>query len=298
MNDAAVSDASIVSVIIPVFNDQPGALNCLEALRAQSYPAEKTQVILVDNGSAPPLEIDQTYPFELHVERCLTPGSYAARNAGAGIATGDLIAFTDADCVPDKDWLRNGIAAIQSGRESCLAGGEVLISEPKIRTGVALYQYATGFQQRENIEAKGFSATANLFCSRDNFKRIGPFDERLLSGGDREWAWRARRTGIDITFVADAIVSTPPRTSLREATRQARRVAAGRYYLHVLELDWIGQPALHPHRGPIEALSWILRRSELSFFERLKVLGAASAIKTATFAERIRIRLGGLAERR
>lgn len=292
-----VVHAPRVSVIIPVFNDQNAALICLEALRLQSYPADRVQVLLVDNGSRPPLHVPGTYAFDLHIERCETPGSYAARNAGAKIAAGEVFAFTDADCVPRADWLEQGVAALQAGNGQYVVGGDALITEPKIRSGTALYQYIMGFQLRENIEQKGFSGTGNLFCSREQFQRIGPFDERLFSGGDREWGWRASKLGIGTRHSPFPIVTTPPRTTLAGAIRQARRVAAGRYYLRELGLDWAGPEALRPLRGIAAAATWILK-ADLPYPERLKALLAAVIIKTATIVERVRLRFGGRPERR
>src|SRR5690606_21992846 len=123
---------------------------------------------------------------------CRTPGSYAARNEAVKAASGSVLAFTDADCEPAPDWISAGVAELQRLSDSSIVGGEVRFAEPAKRSGTALYQMSVGFQQEENIRDRGFSATANLFCSYATFMRIGPFNELLLSGGDREWAWRAR----------------------------------------------------------------------------------------------------------
>jgi len=297
MVGSVMSDKPKISVIIPVFNDGGASLICLEALRRQTYPAERMQVLLVDNGSTPPLSVSNTYPFELHVERCETPGSYAARNAGARIATGEVFAFTDADCVPRADWLEHGVKALQAGNGQYLVGGDALITEPHVRSGTALYQYIMGFELRENIEHKGFSGTGNLFCTRKQFQRIGPFDERLFSGGDREWGWRANKLGIETRHTAFAVVTTPPRTSLSGAIRQARRVAAGRYRLRALGLDWAGPEAVRPLRSSMGSAVRIWK-SELPYGERFKVLFAASIIKSASVIERVRLRFGATPERR
>lgn len=291
------ADSVRISVIIPVFNDQDAVHVCLEALKSQSYPAHRMQVLLVDNGSEPPLEISGQYPFELRIVRCATPGAYAARNAGARVATGEFFAFTDADCTPERDWLEHGVRAMVAAGECYVLGGDARITEPEVRTGAALYQYFTGFQLRENIEHKGFAGTGNLFCSRGQFQRIGPFEERLFSGGDREWGWRARKIGIDTRYSPHIVVTTPPRATLSSAIRQARRVAAGRYYLRTLGLDWAGGDALQPLRSSSATAMWILR-SGLPFHERAKVLFAAAVIKLVSILERVRLRLGGTAERR
>lgn len=293
-----LSNCPNVSVIVPVYNDDTGARACLEMLRKQTYPMSKFEVILVDNGSDPPLEFNVDYPFKLRIQRCLIPGSYAARNAGAGSAGGTILAFTDADCLPSPDWIQEGVAALAAGDGQIIIGGEVRMLEPKSRTGVALYQYATGFHQKDNIQQKGFAITANLFCTIQQFQSVGQFDDTLLSGGDREWAWRAAQRGLRVHFESKAAVSTHPRNSLSAAIRQARRTAAGRFYLRRYALDYGHRENLAPHRSMLTAIIWILTRRQYSIRERISVLYAATLIKIASLVENVRLRLGSSPERR
>lgn len=286
-----------VSVIIPVYQDQVGIERCLTALSGQTYPHDCFNVIVVDNGSVPPIYVDGKFPMHVKKVDCETPGSYAARNVGIAQAIGDVLAFTDADCQPEPEWLEEGVRALLA-RQNNIIGGEVLFLPPIIRTGTSLYQYECGFQQRENIEAKGFSATANLLCRRSTMDKVGPFDERLLSGADREWAWRAAKTGILPDFCAGAIVATHPRITLRSAIRQARRVTAGRKYLSKYGLAWAGPDALRPHRSPLSRLAWILSRHRLTPLERTRVLCAAIAIRLSAVFEALRLTFGSPAERR
>lgn len=289
---------AFVSVIVPVYQNQAGANACLDALACQSYPPKRFEVLLVDNASSLELHINGTFPFSLRILHCETVGSYAARNAGISASLGDVLAFTDADCAPDHEWLSAGVdALIRAGADSVI-GGEIEVIQPENRSGTGLYQYATGFQQKENIRDKGFSATANLLCWRATFDVIGAFDARLYSCADREWAWRASKQGVRIVYSEDARVATPPRTTLRAAIRQARRVAAGRQYLIAHGLDWGGRRAILPHRSTLTGLSWIMKQKQLSYWERIKVLSAACAIRLATAIELLRLRFGSRAERR
>lgn len=287
-----------VSIIIPAFNDQLGLDNCLLALAQQTWPADAVEVIVVDNGSTPPLQLPPAQLDTVRLIRCLTPGSYAARNAGAAEATGDILAFTDADCRPESDWLRNGIAALLNGDGERIIGGEVLFDAIKSPSAVALYQIVTGFGQASNVRDKGFSATANLFCMRRHFKAVGPFDTRLLSGGDREWCWRASRHGLSLHFEASAVIHTAPRSNLRSAIRQARRVVGGRKMLRELGLTHTGEHAVKKLRSPWQSFIWILQRHELGVADRLRVLAVASLIKVAAILESFRLALGSKPERR
>lgn len=287
-----------VSVVIPVFNDAAGVLRCLRGLAAQSYPASCIEVVVVDNGSTSRLSIDEEFPFGLSVIHCEERGSYAARNAGVIAASGSLLAFIDADCWPDADWLRSGIDALTAKGDSRVVGGDVRFAMPDRPSAVALYQLATGFGQEGNVRDKGFSATANLFCTRRQFDSVGMFDTRLLSGGDREWCWRAGVLGLSIHYEARAVVHTLPRGTLRGAMRQARRVVAGRSMLRGLGLTHVGEQALRKARPPLGSAIWILTRSGLRVRDRLRVLGVAVLIHAAAMIERVRLAVGAEPERR
>jgi glycosyltransferase involved in cell wall biosynthesis len=294
---AATLAHPFASVIVPVFQDQAGIERCLEALARQSYPRDCYEVIVVDNGSVPPIQLTGAGALRLRCLRCETPGAYAARNAGISHATGEVLAFTDADCLPEPGWLAAGVAALRE-RPSAAVGGEVALLQPRVRTGTSLYQYEWGFRQRENIRGNGFSATANLFCLRGTMQSVGGFDQRLLSGADREWAWRAARTGVGMAYCADAVVVTSPRTTLRGAIRQARRVAAGRRDLLRHGLAPPEAPATGGRNSLRARLRWIATRPGLSPWERVRVLCAAVAIRLAVAAEGVRLGMGGRAERR
>jgi glycosyltransferase involved in cell wall biosynthesis len=289
-----------VSVIIPVYNDSTGVERILSALAQQSYPSDLIEVIVVDNGSQPPLSLDTSgLPFRSRILVCPVAGSYAARNYGTRSAQGEILAFTDADCIPERRWLELGVSQLLKLVENkWIVGGEILFLEPAQRSGTALYQYLIGFQQAENIAERNFSATANLFCWASTFSQVGPFDERLLSGGDREWCWRAEKLGIHVVYCPRAIIHTHVRSSLRGAIRQARRVAAGRRELKALKITHMGDEKVAPHRSGLSALMWILSNTELNGVQKAKVLFAATVIKLASILEEARLRLGSKPERR
>lgn len=290
----------IISVIIPVFQDLNGITKCINSLQKQTISPQEFEIIVIDNGSKPPIRKTDLPESRasLKLIQHQTPGSYAARNAGVRVASGELLAFTDADCLPDKAWIENGVKHIERAESEIIIGGEIVLIPPEAKTAVSMYQTIVGFQQQENISKKGFSATANLICRRDTFSKIGEFDERLFSCGDREWCWRAQSLGVKILFAPDAIINTPPRKTLSGAIRQARRVAAGRDQLSRLGVSYTSPNNLTPHRTPLSSLSWIINHQDLSATDRLQVLSIASIIKATSIIEEIRIRLGGQAERR
>jgi len=293
------SDASpFVSVIVPVYNDQSGVNVCVDALVSQSYPLDRYEIIVVDNGSDPPIHIDVEASCQIRLLCCSQIGSFAARNMGIGESRGEISAFTDADCIPDRDWIEAGVAALAADSNNCVIGGKVLFQASEASNATEMYQCLGGFPQESNISERGFAATANFFADRSNFDRVGAFNSELLSGGDIDWCLRAAQHNIRTVFCEIAVVVTSPRTDLRSAIRQARRVAGGRFTMQRSALATFADDKIGHQRRPFAAISWILSQRQLSVMLRLRVLFVASLIKGAQAIETLRLRLGGSPERR
>lgn len=288
----------LVSIIIPVFNDQEGLSRCMRAISQQSYPLSSIEVVIVDNGSDSPVELEEFKGLKTRLLECNKPGSYAARNVGVRSASGEIVAFTDADCWPDECWIKAGVLALSSFDGDCFIGGEVELILPPKPSAVALYQCTTGVGQESNILEKRFTATFNLFCERSLFFSVGLFEERLLSGGDREWSWRAQSKGFSLIFEPEAIIYTEPRRTLKGAVTQARRITAGRKMLNELELAHVGSQHIVKKRSSLQSALWILSQSGLSKVDRVKVFSVALVIRMAESLEGWRLALGGKAERR
>ena len=170
------------------------------------------EVIVVDNGSSDASrEVASRHPAVTRVVTESRPGSYAARNAGLAVAAGDLIAFTDADCIPASDWLRQGFAAV--ARDLDLVAGHV---SPRVSDEPSLWErFDAGHHvdQRKYVEVLGFGATANLFVRRHVLDGIGAFDAAMASGGDRELCRRAVTAG----FRAGLLAATRSSPTVRGA---------------------------------------------------------------------------------
>lgn len=135
----------LVTVIIPVYNDQAGIDACLAALSLQTWPRDRCEVIVIDNASNPPIRLNPAFADFARIVICSTPGAYAARNAGVAAARGEVLAFTDADCVPDRNWIAAGVAALEREAGLCIVGGEVSLSLSQRPSAIERYQYLTGF---------------------------------------------------------------------------------------------------------------------------------------------------------
>lgn len=217
-----------VSVVVPVRDGGADLQRCVAALLGQDYPADRLQVVVADNGSAePPGPLLPDDPRLVLVSEP-EPGSYRARNAALAVATGEVLAFTDADCRPRPDWLSAAVAALQRDPAADLVGGAVqlVFEQGRPVSGAEWYEHLHGFPQQEYL-ARGFSVTANLVTRRDVLDRVGPFDPTLASGGDAEWCRRVRDSGGLLRYAPDAVVLHPARATRAELLTKARRTTTG-----------------------------------------------------------------------
>lgn len=220
-----------ISVIVPVLNGEEVIGNCLEACLSQDLDRERYEVIVVDNGSTDKTR-DIVGSFSgrgvvLTEEK--KPSSYAARNKGIEKASGELLAFTDADCVPSKQWLSSHLDCINNG--SKLSGGAVNVVQADPKSATETYDRISHLNQRIYVERQNFAATANLVVNREVFDEVGTFDEDLVSSGDMEFGQRASKS-FDITYCEDAVVDHPARKGLRNLWRKNYRLGQGAAQLY------------------------------------------------------------------
>ena len=212
-----------VSVIIPVFQDWERLALCLEALERQTLPPGDFEIIVADNepdAAAPALRL----PANARIVHEPRPGSYAARNRAVAEASGRFLAFTDSDCVPEPQWLERALAVLDDHPETRVTGPVPIFREPGTNRFVYLYEFHTAFRQKLAV-GLGKCATANLVVARSVFDAVGPFDEKLASGGDTEWGERAHRRCVPILYDERVAVGHPARRSLAELIKKKRRLA-------------------------------------------------------------------------
>lgn len=217
-----------ITVIIPHLEDFARLAVCLHHLERQNLPRASYEICVIDNGSrANRLDLlSRQYPGVRWLEQP-SGGSYAARNKGIEQARGELIALTDADCIPSRDWLASGLAQLQDSAGDILGGRVEVFGRTHARSLAERYELQTGFPQRRYIEEENFAVTANLMASRAVFEDVGLFDARLRSGGDVEWCQRAVRAGHCLDYAAEMVVYHPARVSARALLSKIHRTIRG-----------------------------------------------------------------------
>jgi GT2 family glycosyltransferase len=218
-----------VSVIIPTYRSWDYLSKCLEALDMQSLPKEEFEVLVINNdpSDTKPEDILPPINAKLYFEK--DPGSYCARNLGIELAQSEIFAFTDADCIPGPNWLENGIKHLANGAD--MVGGRVdFFKEEGGDELTYLFEKTFNFNQKRNVEERGQSITANLFCKKNVVEKIGPFKTKLLSGGDFEWSSRATSSGFKMVYGNDTLVHHPARKEFKSLVSKKRRTSGGMYY--------------------------------------------------------------------
>ena len=210
-----------IAVVVPAHNAAATLAATLAGLAGQTL-GDPFEVIVVDSASTDATRqvAAEAAASDRRIRVISNPGGEPAgsRNLGVAAASADLIAFTDADCVPDSGWLAAGLIALA---EADLVQGRVLPARPPRLSDRSL---SVGHES-------GLYETANLFVRRALFDRVGGF--RRLPGfaaerpfGEDTWfAWRARRMGARTAFSATALVrhAVFPRSAAGYVAEQRRR---------------------------------------------------------------------------
>jgi len=204
-----------ISVIVPVYNGEATIRTCVEALLGLDYPRDRFEVIIVDNKSTDGTRrLVEGYPVTL-LQEAAVQSSYAARNLGITRAGGDVIAFTDADCVPERGWLRAIVAAIDVPDVGGVAGA---IEAFRADSPVERYQARRAIRadRAYNHKVLPFAQTANAAYKREVFEKIGLFDPTLIYGGDLDFSWRMQSAGgLRLVYEALAFVWHRHRTTYK-----------------------------------------------------------------------------------
>lgn len=234
-----------ISVVIPTYHDWEGLEICLAALRAQTLPRDQFEIVVADNASS--ARAPELIPADIVYVHAPDGYSYAARNRGIAEARGAILAFTDADCIPEPRWLEEGGRAFEQNRELGIVGGEVDIFATR-DSASARYDCVFGIPQEFSFRQFGRFATANVFVRRKVFEAVGRFDAQLESGGDFEFTGRAGAAGVAMSYSSTARIRHPSRDTLAALLKRNRRLAKG-------VLDYQGRQHYH---SPLKAWLWTL----------------------------------------
>ena len=222
--------ANRFSVIVPTFNRPAQLAACVAALARVAPPEGGIEIVIVNDGGVPPSPTTTVHAPGLGEGRTVrvieqrNAGPAAARNAGAGAARGELLAFTDDDCLPDPDWLRAFDAVLRDAPDA-LVGGRTINAATSSLYAEASQQLAdfvaAYFDGRPGGGGRFFTSN-NIALARDTFLSAGGFDASFpfSAGEDREFCDRWSAQGRPSKSVPSAVVRHAHDLSARRFLRQ------------------------------------------------------------------------------
>jgi mycofactocin system glycosyltransferase len=213
-----------ISIIVAARGRHHATRACVESLLALDYPGEPPEIIIVDDASDPPLASALTgLPIRLlRLEQNV--GQSAARNLAAAEAAGDVLAFTDNDCIADRDWLRT-LVPYFGDPATAIVGGRVLAPPP---TGpVASFEAVRSpldmgpMAGRVGPDAAvAYLPTCNFLVRRDVLLAQGGFAAEMRVGEDVDFCWRVLRAGRRAFYAPVGRVIHDHRVRLAELLRR------------------------------------------------------------------------------
>ncbi|MDX2176874.1 MAG: glycosyltransferase [Candidatus Sumerlaeia bacterium] len=223
-----------VSVVVPFHNRVADVPRCLEAVLREARAIPGAEVVVVDNGSTDGTREALAAVESARLVDCARRGPAAARNAGIRGARGELVAFTDSDCVPDPGWLAALVAPFADPDVRAVGGR---IDTLRTESGVAWYVATRRLLDNEVFFGARdpfppFFATANAAYRRADLERVGGFDEELWTPEDADLCWRVMEGGGRMVYVPEAVVKHRHRDTFRGFFRQARDYGRGGYQLY------------------------------------------------------------------
>jgi cellulose synthase/poly-beta-1,6-N-acetylglucosamine synthase-like glycosyltransferase len=229
-------DQPLLSIVIPVKNEERILDQCLKAIRALDYPPELVEVIIADSLSSDrSREIAEKHGATVVRNERQTVAS--GRNLGFEMARGEFVAFTDADCVVAPDWLKSGLSAFRMDSAIAGVGGVTYFPD-----------HATPFQEAVNTlflmagflgatsHVQSASATeyvpdipgCNAMYRRSALAEVMPVDERLLTAEDVWLNWLLRSRGYKHVRAERMLLWHHRRSNPRKFFHQIYRFAIGR----------------------------------------------------------------------
>jgi cellulose synthase/poly-beta-1,6-N-acetylglucosamine synthase-like glycosyltransferase len=227
-----ITSLPYVSVVVPALNCAGDVIGFADSMRAQDYPADRFEVIVVDNGSA-----DGTY--ELAREAGLTSlqraqrGRTKALNAGIAAAKGELILTTDMSCRAEPWWIRTVVDTFAAHPHAGCVAGEIKLL--RTTSGVAIdFQERSAYMsplhaaRRTRLPFMPFADGANASFRKKLFDEIGGFEESFVKAGDVEICYRMFvLSDYSLIFNPRALVWEPGEPSLRALLHQRFRMGIG-----------------------------------------------------------------------
>jgi glycosyltransferase involved in cell wall biosynthesis len=226
-----MSEMPNISIIIPVHNDGVKLEKCIRSLIAQTYPKEKLEVIIVDDGSTDGIEdwLPRKFPDVKFLQKERT-GPDDSRNKGIELATGEILGFIDSDCIADPNWVEEGISTMVKEGFSIVTG-RVIPGKQFIDKLIGILEFGE-FLSDKSRDIKNF-VTCNLLVRKEIFN-----DYRFpcsVMGGDRLFSWKLHKLGFRIRYHGQMRVFHLPDLKFSGLMRRSKRYNMKAMYMRKVD---------------------------------------------------------------
>ena len=281
------------SVIIPHYNDLDNLRRCLDLLRRQEVDAPFEIIVADNNSSCDRLALEAACVganarlLDAHIQ-----GAAAARNNGVAASRAFRLAFIDSDCLPEADWLKAGLRALEIAP---LVGGRVVVGtkRPGRATPVEAFERIFAFNNERYLREEKFSVTANMFTTRAVFDRVGGFRNGVSE--DVDWGQRAAALGYVWHYAPEACLEHPARRTWPELTRKWKRLMRESYLLDRERgggrVRWLLRNWLVALSIPVAMMKALRSREVPSAADRFKAAAVVARLRLWRFAEAHRLAL-------
>ncbi len=223
----------LISIIIPAYNAEKTIGKTIEALLKQNYPKKKYEIIIIDDGSKDnTCSVVSKYPVKM--VKIKHSGPAKARNFGAKKSKGNIIIFTDADCVPSKNWIKNMVEPFKTPDIVGVSGTYKTSNSNKFMAKFSGYEIEQRHEKMKKQKYIDFIGTFSAAYKKDVFAKFGGFDTKFKtsSGEDPELSFRIAKAGLKMIFQPKAFVYHPHPDTLWRYLKQKYQRAVWRNLLY------------------------------------------------------------------
>jgi len=240
-----------ISVIIPVRNDAEVLRRCLESLRKVDYPKDSLEIIVVDglsNDNSRAIAVSYGATVITNDKKIVAP----ARNIGYAAATGELVAYIDADCVVDSGWLAKSVKYFDDPRVGGVSGPTLASPDSTLfeKAVEVIFNLSESFgvtahrrRIREIVQTDDLPG-CNAIYRKSALDKVMPIDEHFVAADDSWISFRVRGAGYVLWFTPDVILwhyhHNPPRKFFYRMYRYGiSRLQAGKKDWRLLNVFYI-----------------------------------------------------------
>ncbi|KAF0144497.1 MAG: hypothetical protein FD156_1801 [Nitrospirae bacterium] len=216
----------MVSVVIPAYNAEKTIAACLTSLMKQDYPGDY-EVIVVDDGSS-----DSTPNIVSGYERVRlikqeNAGPAAARNKGAAAAKGEIILFTDSDCVPEGNWIKEMVNPFKDNRDVVGVKGRYKTKQKETTARFVQFEYEDKYRYMQKDKYIDFIDTYSAGFKREIFLEMRGYDTEfpVACAEDVELSFRLSKKGYKMIFNPNAVVYHIHPAGLKDYLRKKYKFA-------------------------------------------------------------------------